>query len=176
MKEASPDKGYSPARTQEARAQAVRDIVSTSSDLLSKSPDRTNLHDAQAVRAVAERMFQRCADAGILPSFEMLAACCGVSRRRLYAYVSENPDSETTALLDRLRTAFSACRIAAADRGAADASVSIFLLLNSNEGFSNEHKLEISQPRNSLEISPDEIEKARARFLSALPEENERKE
>ena len=168
-REPSPER-YSPGKTQEARAQAVRDIVSTSADLMRKAPIRTSLHDAEAVRRVAESMMDRCSTTGLLPTVELLAACLGHSRRGLYKWLSDNPNSPTAEYLDQLRTAFSACRIAAADRGAADSSVSIFLLLNSNEGYTNEHRLEISQPQSPLEIGQEEIEKARQRFLSALPD------
>ena len=165
----SPER-YSPGKTQEARAQAVRDIVGVSTDLLRKAPIRTDLHDVEAVRNVAEIMMDRCSLSGVLPSVELLAACLGHSRRGIYKWLDAHPDSQTAEYLNQLRTAFSACRIAAADRGAADSSVSIFLLLNSGEGYTNEHRLEISQPPNPLEVSPETLAESRRRYLAALPD------
>lgn len=167
---------YSPARTQEARAAAVRDIVRVSSDLLQKASVRTDLNDTEAVRMVAEGMIDRCSTAGVLPTVELLAACLGHSRRSIYKWIAAHPESQTTAFFDQLRTAFSACRIAAADRGAASETLSIFLLLNSSEGYTNQHKVEITQPQNPIEVDLERVETIRARYIAALPEEYERNE
>nr|AHF27191.1 hypothetical protein [uncultured bacterium Contig1777] len=158
------------SQTQQARRETVQTIVELSSDLLQKAPVQVDLHDTEAVRRSAREMMQHCAQCGILPSVELLAAACGGSRRRIYNFLQLHPDHPTSILLDQLRTAFSAARIAAVDRGAADSTMSIFLLLNSSEGFSNTHSVEIVEPRNPLAVTAEEINAARKKYISALPE------
>ncbi|MBR1606977.1 MAG: hypothetical protein IJ664_04635 [Clostridia bacterium] len=160
---------YSPAQTQAVKAETIGDIVAAQARLLEKAPTKTDLNDLQAVKTVLSSYMQECACAGCLPTFEGAAAMLGFSRRGLYDRLERYPDSELAAYLDRMRTMWTAMRIAAADRGAVGETLSIFLLLNSSQGFSNQHQIQIEQPAAPLP-SATESDAARRRILEALPE------
>ena len=164
-------RGYSPRETAEVRARTVGEIVRAQAALVEKNPTRVPLSDLAAVQSVATAMMERCAELGALPNFETLAAALGVSRRGLYDYSYRNPDSPTAQYLDRLRTLWAGMREMAADRGAADVTASIFVLLNSNLGFTNQHTVEIRQPDNPLHALTDSG--AAARMIEAIPDEEE---
>ena len=166
-------RGYSPAETAAVRSATIGEIVAAQSTLLTKSATKTDLHDAETVRKVTENLMRRCADLGCLPNFELLAASLGLSRRMLYKHIENHPDDETSRYLDMIRTAWAGMRQAAADKGAVDVTASIFVLLNSNLGFSNQHQIEISQPQSPLESTPEVISKVRERIMAALPDINE---
>ena len=102
---------------------------------------------------------------------EGLAASLGVSRRWLYQFLTDHSDEESAKFLEQFRTTSTAIRIAAADRGAADATISIFLLLNSSMGYTNDHRIELVQQTNPLDVM--DIEAARRRYLDELPQEDE---
>ncbi len=163
-------RGYSPAETAAVRAEAVGEIVSSQLTLLTKSPTKTDLNDITAVQTVAEMLMQNCASIGVLPNFETLAAALGLSRRGLYRHLENHPESETSKYLDRLRTLWAGARQMAMDRGVSDPTTGIFILLNSHLDFSNQHQVEITQPRNPLEVSPETLAESRRRYLAALPD------
>lgn len=165
--------GYDPSQTQIAKAAAISEIVAGSAELIEKSEVRTNLYDLTAVKDVTSRYMESCSRLGIVPSLEGLSAALGISRRWLYQFLADHPDEETSKFLDRFRTASAAIRIAAADRGAADPSVSIFVLLNSSMGYTNDHRIELVQQTNPLDVNVMDIEAARRRYLDELPQEDE---
>lgn len=167
-------KGYGGAgETQTAKATAISEIVSGQAELFTKAPERTDLRDLAAVQRVAEHVMDRCATLGVLPSMELLAAALGYSRSGIYKNLDCNPDSPTSQYLDALRTGWAAMRIAAADRGAASETVSIFLLLNSSLNYSNRHDVLIETPTGPLDGVSAESAAARERILSSLPLEDE---
>ena len=169
--EKSPRKtsGYSPSEVQAVRTDAISSIVDSQRVLLEKATERTDLNDTATVAKVADRLMAECARTGLIPSVEMLAAGLGVSRTWLYRFLDKHPDHSTTVLIDKLRTGWAGIRIAAADRGLVDSTMSIFLLLNSNLSFSNTHNIEIAQPKNILDDAGDPAA-ARQRYLAAIPE------
>lgn len=158
------------SETQFARAEAISQIVAAQSALMTKRSVRVDLNNLQDVREAAGEYIETCANYGILPTVEGFSAVLGHSRRNVYKYLANHPDSETTAFIDSLRTSWAAARIAAADRGAASESVSIFVLLNSNLDFTNEHKIAIEPARTPFEVSTDEVESVRKKYLDTLPE------
>ena len=164
--------GYDANQTQLAKATTISEIVAGTSELLEKCSVRTNLYDTAVVKQVASEYLNSCSGIGVIPSMEGLAASLGVSRRWIYMFMADHPDEESAKFLEQFRTTSTAIRIAAADRGAADASVSIFLLLNSSQGFTNDHRIEVVQPSSPLDVDVADVEAARRRYISALPEEN----
>lgn len=160
-------KGYSPAETAAVKEATISGIVKLQTALMERAPEKTDLSDLKAVRQVANACMQKCADAGVLPNFEALAAALGYSRRGLYFYIEQRPDSETTIYIDRLRTSWAAMRQMAADRGAVGETMSIFVLLNSSLGFTNQHSIEIVQPASPLEQM--DTESARKKLIEAIP-------
>lgn len=167
-------RSYSPAETAEVRFQAVNQIVSAQARMLEKTPEKTNLNDLAAVQRVAVACMEECSNLGLLPNFETLAAALGYSRRGLYDYLERHGDTETASYLDRLRTAWASMRQMAADRGAVSETMSIFVLLNSSLGFTNQHSVEITQPKSPLDPPDAETAAAiRQKYIDALPEEDE---
>ena len=164
---------YSPADTAAVRHQTIRDIVSTQAALIQRAPVRTDLNDLDAVRVIAEQCMRTCAEVGCLPNFECLAAGLGYSRRGIYDFCERHSNTPTAEYLDRIRTLWASMRQMAADREAANPTMSIFVLLNSSLGFSNVHNLEISTPRNPADdpngLTAQDID----RIVSALPDVDE---
>lgn len=168
-REAAKSSGYDASKTQAARAAAISEVVALQNSLLQKNPTKTDLSDVEAVRDVAESVMQHCAEAGVLPNVEVLAASLGISRRYFYDYLQHHKDSATAKYLETLRTGWAGLREMAMDRGAADATASIFILLNSAMGYSNQHTVEVVQPQTPLEQT--DTAAARARILASLPDD-----
>ena len=161
---------YSPAETQQIRQETVSGIVEAQARLLERAPEKTSLNDLAAVQRVANECMIECSRLGLIPNFELLAAALGYCRRGLYDYLERHPHTETSEYIDRLRTAWASMRQMAVDRGAADVTMSIFVLLNSGQGFTNQHQIRIEQPAAPLP-SATESDAARARILASLPDD-----
>lgn len=162
-----------PSETLIVKSGAIGELLAGQAELLTRNPVKTDLNDYEAVRTVASEYMTACSNVGCLPNFEGLAAATGRSRRSLYQYLEKYAESPTAKYIDRLRTAWASLRIQAADKGLADVTASIFVLLNSNLGFSNEHKLTVETAQSPLEtdFTPERIEAARKKYIDALPEE-----
>lgn len=171
----APDKPrYSPAETALVRMEAISSIVDAQAKLLERAPMKTDLNDMAAVERVVSTYMQECARLGCIPNFEGAAAALGYSRRGLYDRIERYPDSDVAAYLDRVRTAWASMRQMAADRGAADVTMSIFVLLNSSMGFSNRHDIEIKQPESPLDLPPGATAEAiRKKYIMAIPDGEE---
>lgn len=168
------NKSYSPETTAAVRSDVIGQIVSLQADMLIKSPIRTDLNDLEAVREITQRFMIKCAENGCLPNVESLSAALGISRRMFYKFLETHPESPTASYLDQVRTSWAGCRLMAADRKAVDPTISIFLLLNSSLGFSNQTKVEFTTPATPLDgFSQEQIEAARQRYLSSIPDEEE---
>lgn len=171
----APDKPrYSPQETALVRQETVASIVNAQNRIFERAPEKTNLNDVTAVQRVANTCMTECAQIGCLPNFEMLAASLGYSRRGLYDFIERHPETETAAFIDRVRTAWASMRQMAADRGAVSEAMSIFILLNSGQGFTNRHDLEIRQPENPFAGSAQDDEALARKYMAgAVKAENE---
>lgn len=162
---------YTPRETAQVKTETISKIVSAH-NIFSKSSVRTSLSNTEEVKRIVYEYFNRCECAGICPSFEGIAAACGLSRKTAYQYLREHPDSETTKFLEVVQTNLAAIRSAAAEKNAINATFAIFALLNSNLEYTNKHEIEFSQqPQNPLEASAEDVEAVRAKYLDGLPEE-----
>ena len=174
-----PDKGsmaltdkhrsYNPEQTAEVRRATINAIVSSQAELLERASERTDMNDLCAVQRITNECMQKCGEIGVLPNMELLAASLGMGRQTLYDYIHKNPYSKTTEYLDRVRTAWASMRQMAADRGAVDVTHTIFVLLNSSLGFTNQHQIEISQADNPAWAGRDP-EEIRRQYRESLPE------
>ena len=156
---------YSPSETAQIKFDTVNAIVNAQSKLLQRASNKTDLNDLPAVKQVAMDCMKQCADLGVLPNFELLAAALGYCRRGLYSYIERHGDTETAAFIDQLRTAWAAMRQMAADRGAVSETMSIFVLLNSSLGFTNKHDVEITQVQNPLGWNEQTDEELACKYL-----------
>ena len=154
------------------RKAVVSELVRAQSGLFLERPtERIPLGDTERLQETCNRFINICAENGALPSFQGLAALCGVSRQGLYDYLQRNPDSPSGILLEKCRTLFMFMRQTAADRGAASEAQSIFLAKNSFQGYADRVEIEPVQPANPLQDLS--IEEARQRILDAIPMEDE---
>lgn len=165
-------RAYSPRETADVKTQAIADVLGMQLALSQKSPDRVDFHDTEAVRATVERYVRACMSAGVLPNVEGMAAQLGVSRHWVYKFLDKYPDSETARFIDRCRTEWASARIALSERGICDSTITIFLLLNSSLGFTNEHKIAISPPENPLQTAdPEEARRRIAAAVASMPDD-----
>lgn len=160
-----------PEQTAAVRALAVSDSIDSLIDTMKRNPERTDLHDVGAVQRMATIYMETCRDKAILPTLEGFACVLGVNRRWIYQFIKQYPESASAMLIRQLQTGWAAVRIAATDRGAADKTMSIFLLLNSDQGYTNEHQITIEPPRSPLDTLKPEA--ARLRHLDALPPDDD---
>ena len=161
---------YSPALTAAVRADTVREIVNLKRKVLAKAPVMTDLNDVEAVRQKADEYLEHCSEIGFIPSFVGLAAALGCSRKTLYQHA--DGDTETARFLKQLRSLFTDCRIAAADRNAAPESMTIFLLKNGGEGFTDRVEIQPLEPKSPFENMGDP-EQARRRLIEAIPDDED---
>ena len=173
---------YSPAVTQETKAQAIRQALSGQKDLMVRSPDRVDIGDVEAVETAAKKYIADCSTAGILPNIEGLCCVLGFSRQWLYQFLKEKPNSDSAAYINRLRMAWTSLRISLAERQILSAPTTIFLLKNSGMGFADvpldntETPMQIDPNRPSWAYGMSESEYAAASrkriadIIAALPE------
>ncbi|MBR3017357.1 MAG: hypothetical protein IKH57_09830 [Clostridia bacterium] len=166
-------RGYSPAETALVRMEAVSAIVDAQTKLLERAPVKTDLNDMAAVQRVVNTYMQECARLGCIPNFEGAAAALGYSRRGLYDRIERYPDSDVAAFLDRVRTAWASMRQMAADRGAVDTTMSIFVLLNSSMGFTNQHSVELTQHDNPFDRTSMDDEVLARKYLAGAVKTDE---
>lgn len=134
---------YSPRETDSIRKAAVQDVLLAQTDLLIKAEHRTDLGDIDAVRTVTGEYMRICADTGICPNLEGLAARLGISRARVYRFIKDHPDSETARFLDQARLMWASARMSLCERGFLDPAMSIFILKNSELNFADRHELTV---------------------------------
>lgn len=133
------------------RTEAIQTSIAAQRSLLQAtySRGRVDLKDTEAVKAQALEFMKACEQAAVFPTMLAFSAALGLSRQRLYAYIRENPFSETTAFLDQLRSSWAAIITQASLSKQADPATSIFLLKNSGQGLTDKAELEVSQKQNN---------------------------
>lgn len=146
--------------------------------LSKKAPERTDLHDLDAVRETVEQYIRACVDAGFIPNIEGMAAALGISRRRIYQIWDERPDDPVALYLDRKRLEWASARIALAEKGAIDATTAIFVTLNSGLGYTNRHDVTVEMPPQGPFAGSAQDDEALARkyLIGAVKAESEDEE
>lgn len=166
---------YDAKQTAEIRTQAIKNAISAQLSRAVKAPVRTDLNDLSAVKEVAERYIEKCSECGVLPSYEGLACCLGISRNYAYEYPRKHPESATTAYLDNLRLGMASLRMALAENKVIDCASAIFILKNS--GFGMADRVEIPVQEHTSPFSECDSEEARQRliekYIADIPEPDE---
>ena len=157
---------YSPRETADIKAEAITTMLSSQLSLSRKSPNRTDLHNLDAVTETIERYVQSCSNAAIIPNIEGMAAALGVSRRRIYQIWDEHPDDPVSLYLDRKRLEWASARIALAEKGAIDSTMAIFVTLNSGLGYSNKHDVSIETVQNPRGLNASTDEELAQKYLT----------
>ena len=157
--------------TAEVKARTVREILKVQSGLLFERPtERVHLNNVDELIDACKKYVEICIDKGLIPGFQGLATICGVSRNALYDYLRKNPDSPSGIFLEKARTAFMATRQNAVDRGAAAESMTIFLMKNSYQDYSDRVEITPAEPNNLMkDLNASE---ARARLVAAIPDDD----
>ena len=156
-------------QTAEIRQGIIRDVVRTHKNLLRSSRGKVDLSDAEAVRDVAERYMETCIAGGMIPSITGLASMLGFSRVAIYDHLRKHPESDTSQLLEQLRTSWAAARIACAERGGTSEAITIFLLKNSSLEFADRIEVQpvVTSPLDNLDSN-----EARKRLTEAIPDDD----
>ena len=164
---------YSPELTAQIRKAKVVDVLTAQTRLLERNPQKTDLHDLEAVKAVTSRYIETCKEIGFCPNVETLCAQLGIGRSWFYKYVKENPEDPTAQFLNRIRLAWAGARVSLAEAGAIDNSMSIFYLKNSGLNFSDKHEIEVDmetkETRPTWALGMDEETYAK-KLIESLPE------
>lgn len=159
---------YNPIMTAEVRQASIREALTTHIAMAQKASSRTNLSDVEAVRNVAEGYLRICQETGSIPSMETLSAALGCTRMNLYKYIRVHPGTPTVDYLDTLRTLFAGIRQDLMERRITEPAASIFVLKNSDLGYSDRVELTAQPVENPLQNLDEEA--ARRRILESLPE------
>lgn len=118
---------------------------------------RVDLNNFDEVKTCAANYMQACAVAGSFPTFENLALSLGYGRSRLYKYLNAHPDSETAQFINLLQNSFASILQSQALAKNADVIMSIFLLKNSNLGYSDKSEIEIAPVTIEEDMQASEI-------------------
>ena len=147
----NPGKGY-PSESAAVKREATQRMIQQQKEMLQllKARGRVNLDDLQEVTITAEKYMQSCERCGIYPNMLGFSAACGLSRATLYRYLSEK-NTPTSQYLEGLRTSWAAILLQAGLSRNASEAMSIFLLKNSSQGYSDNAGLEIIPPRDERE-------------------------
>ena len=110
---------------------------------------KIDLDNLAAVEATATRYIESCKRAGVVPTILGLSAALGYSRKTVWQYITQHPESRTAQYLDALRSAFAAVLAQLGLSRNCSEAVSIFLLKNSGQGLTDKTELDISAHQES---------------------------
>lgn len=162
---------YSPGETAEIRAAAIQRAIGAQMDILTKCPTRTNLHDLSAVKEITEQYISRCGDAGVCPNFEGLCAALGISRKWGYQFLRQHGNEPTADYLNGIRLAMASLRISLAESKILDNATAIFILKNSDLGFTDKQEISLSETEPDKRDWGLSDEALTLKYLSDIPEE-----
>ena len=94
----------------ELKAQQFDAIIGQQLELLAgvRKDGKIDLDNLAAVEATATRYIESCKRAGVVPTILGLSAALGYSRKTVWQYITQHPESRTAQYLDALRSAFAA--------------------------------------------------------------------
>ncbi len=167
-----PAKYAGPEQTAAVKTDTIRECVKVQAGLLFERPtEKVHLTDVSELIEATKRYVAMCEDKGLIPGFQGLAVVCGTSRRALYKYLAEHPDTPSGIFLEKARCAFTAARQNAVDKGAAAESMSIFLMKNSYQSYVDKVEIQPIEPKSPLEEL--DVVAARQRLIESVPDEDD---
>ena len=148
----------------ELKAQQFDAIIGQQLELLAgvRKDGKSDLDNLAAVEATATRYIESCKRAGVVPTILGLSAALGYSRKTVWQYITQHPESRTAQYLDALRSAFAAVLAQLGLSRNCSEAVSIFLLKNSGQGLTDKTELDISAHQESPlgeKISTEELKR-----------------
>ena len=126
---------------------------------------KIDLDNLAAVEATATRYIESCKRAGVVPTILGLSAALGYSRKTVWQYITQHPESRTAQYLDALRSAFAAVLAQLGLSRNCSEAVSIFLLKNSGQGLTDKTELDISAHQESPLGEKADPEALRRKYL-----------
>ena len=126
---------------------------------------KIDLDNLAAVEATATRYIESCKRAGVVPTILGLSAALGYSRKTVWQYISQHPESRTAQYLDALRSAFAAVLAQLGLTRNTSEAVSIFLLKNSGQGLADKTEVDISAKAESPLGEKTSTEELKRKYL-----------
>ena len=151
----------------ELKAQQFDAIIGQQLELLAgvRKEGKIDLDNLAAVEATATRYIESCKRAGVVPTILGLSAALGYSRKTVWQYITQHPESRTAQYLDALRSAFAAVLAQLGLSRNCSEAVSIFLLKNSGQGLTDKTELDISAHQESPLGEKADPEALRRKYL-----------
>ena len=151
----------------ELKAQQFDAIIGQQLELLAgvRKDGKIDLDNLAAVEATATRYIESCKRAGVVPTILGLSAALGYSRKTVWQYITQHPESRTAQYLDALRSAFAAVLAQLGLSRNCSEAVSIFLLKNSGQGLTDKTELDISAHQESPLGEKTSTEELRRKYL-----------
>ncbi len=126
---------------------------------------KIDLDNLAAVEATATRYIESCRRACVVPTILGLSAALGYSRKTVWQYITQHPESRTAQYLDALRSAFAAVLAQLGLSRNCSEAVSIFLLKNSGQGLTDKTELDISAHQESPLGEKTSTEELKRKYL-----------
>ena len=126
---------------------------------------KIDLDNLAAVEATATRYIESCKRANVVPTILGLSAALGYSRKTVWQYITQHPESRTAQYLDALRSAFAAVLAQLGLTRNTSEAVSIFLLKNSGQGLVDRAEVDISAKAESPLGEKADPEALRRKYL-----------
>lgn len=144
------------------KAEELQKDIQSKTDLLyvASGQGKVNFNDLEDVKRRTRTYLDACAATGTFPSMMGLASYgYGISRQSLYWKMKNNPESESTKFIDRVRDLIADVLTSAALKRNADNVTTIFILKN-GLGFSDRVELEaVTQQKETPVFDAEEIMK-----------------
>lgn len=126
---------------------------------------KIDLDNLAAVEATATRYIESCKRAGVVPTILGLSAALGYSRKTVWQYITQHPESRTAQYLDALRSAFAAVLAQLGLTRNTSEAVSIFLLKNSGQGLVDRAEIDLAARQESPLGEKADPEALRRKYL-----------
>ena len=126
---------------------------------------KIDLDNLAAVEATATRYIESCKRAGVVPTILGLSAALGYSRKTVWQYITQHPESRTAQYLDALRSAFAAVLAQLGLTRNTSEAVSIFLLKNSGQGLTDKTEIDLAAHQESPLGEKADPEALRRKYL-----------
>lgn len=143
------------------KQEALSSSIALQAELLARARERgrIDLSNVRELEAAADEYMRACQRAGAYPTFTAFCASLGHSRQGVYAWISRNSSTDSARFLDTIRSSWASVLMQMALSRNASEAVAIFLLNNSNLGFTNQTQLDVyARQENSPLQNPSEAD------------------
>ena len=151
----------------ELKAQQFAAALDQQIELLAgvRKDGKIDLDNLAAVEATANRYVESCRRACVVPTILGLSAALGYSRKTVWQYITQHPESRSAQYLDALRSAFAAVLAQLGLSRNCSEAVSIFLLKNSGQGLTDKTEIDLAAHQESPLGEKADPEALRRKYL-----------